>query len=107
MRTTPERATPPDANWLELRLIGTTTNRNAIGAQVRITLPNGQTLTRQVECGTGQGNANSPTLHFGLGPTTTPLTATILWPSDPTHPQLVPNLSPNRIITIQQPTTPN
>lgn len=55
--------------WLEVRLVGdgVKTPRDAIGAQVRVMLPDGRVLTRQVEVGTGEGNASSPILHFGLG----------------------------------------
>ena len=50
----------------ELAGIGTGINGAAIGAQVRIHLGE-KTLTRQVEAGTGEGNQNDLTLHFGLG----------------------------------------
>ena len=54
--------------WLKVHLIGdgTTVNSAAIGTEVRITI-NGKTMTRQVEGGTGEGNQNDLTLHFGLG----------------------------------------
>jgi hypothetical protein len=56
-------------HWLKVHLTGdgTTVNRAAIGAEVRIDLGGGQILTRQVEGGTGEGNQNDLTLHFGLG----------------------------------------
>jgi len=56
-------------HWLKVHLTGdgTTINRAAIGAEVRIDLGSGQILTRQVEAGTGEGNQNDLTLHFGLG----------------------------------------
>jgi len=74
--------TDPAAHWLELRLLGdgVLVNTQAVGAQARITLPDGRTLTRQVELGTGEGNANSPMLHFGLGHFDEPVTVTIRWP---------------------------
>ena len=55
-------------NWLKIKLNGngTTINSAAIGAQVRINI-GAQTLTRQVEGGTGEGNQNDLMLHFGLG----------------------------------------
>ena len=55
-------------HWLKVHLTGdgTTVNSAAIGSQVRITV-NGKTMTRQVEGGTGEGNQNDLTLHFGLG----------------------------------------
>jgi len=54
-------------------------NRAAIGAQVRVRLGT-QTLTRQVEGATGQGNQNDLTLHFGLGRNSGPVHVTIRWP---------------------------
>jgi hypothetical protein len=72
------------AHWLEVQLRAGDThagmNADAIGAQARITLPDGHTLTRQVECGTGEGNANSPVMHFGLGAHAGPVTLDIRWP---------------------------
>ncbi|MSQ97365.1 MAG: CRTAC1 family protein [Gemmataceae bacterium] len=54
-------------HWLKVHLEGSgKVNRAAIGAQVRLRLGD-QTLTRQVEGATGQGNQNDLTLHFGLG----------------------------------------
>jgi len=69
-------------NWLKVRLNGDgrAVNTAAIGAQVTIKLENG-TLTRQVEAGTGQGNQNDLTLHFGLGAHSAPVQLEILWPN--------------------------
>jgi len=68
-------------HWLKLRLQGDgkRISTTAAGAQVRITLGN-QTLTRQVELGTGEGNQNDPTLHFGLGGYNGDLNVEVLWP---------------------------
>lgn len=69
-------------HWLKVRLEGngTTINRAAIGAQVRLSRGE-QTLTRQVEAGTGEGNQNDLVLHFGLGDHTEPVTLEITWPN--------------------------
>jgi hypothetical protein len=74
---------PAKTHWLGLRLRGDgfKVNRDAIGAQVRVSLPDGRTLSRQVEAGTGEGNANSPMLHFGLGDCSGPLKVEIRWPN--------------------------
>lgn len=68
--------------WLEVRLLGDgkTVNRSAIGAQVRVKLK-GRTLTRQVEAGTGEGNQNDLTLHFGLGTERGKVSLEIVWPN--------------------------
>ena len=69
-------------HWLRVRLIGngTSVNGAAIGAQVRIAVPQLGTLTRQVESGTGQGNQNDLILHFGLGAHADPVDLQIVWP---------------------------
>jgi len=68
-------------HWLKVRLVGDSrrVNRDAVGAQVRITLGK-QTLTRQVESATGEGNQNPATMHFGLGAHAGTVTMTIRWP---------------------------
>jgi hypothetical protein len=70
------------AHWLKVRLQGDgkKVNRAAIGTQVRVALPEGRVLTRQVEAGTGQGNQNELTLHFGLGTHDQPVPIEIFWP---------------------------
>lgn len=69
-------------HWLEIRLTsnGKTFNRSVIGAQVRVQTKLG-VLTRQVEAGTGEGNQNDLTLHFGLGAYTNSVRVDITWPS--------------------------
>lgn len=72
-----------NAGWLEVRLINDVSGaggREAVGAQVRVTLDDGRTLSRQVEFGTGEGNSNGPVLHFGLGEARKPLQLSVSWP---------------------------
>lgn len=67
-------------HWLRVRLTGGgAVNRSAIGAQARVTCARG-VLTRQVEAGTGEGNQNDLTLHFGLGEQTAPVRLEVRWP---------------------------
>ena len=85
--------------WLEVRLEGDghAVNRSAIGAQVRIVSPT-QTLTRQIEAGTGEANQNDLILHFGLGDQQQPITLEILWPNGTT--QTVKNIEINRSVAF-------
>jgi hypothetical protein len=81
-------------HWLKVALEGAVAvNRAAIGAQVRIRLGN-QILVRQVEAGTGQGNQNDLTLHFGLGTNQGPVEVAVYWPNGMT--QTVSNVSLNQ-----------
>ena len=68
-------------HWLKIKLVGNgvSVNTTAIGTQVRINITGLGTLTRQVEGGTGEGNQNDPTLHFGLGSHTGPVELEIRW----------------------------
>ena len=88
--------------WLSVRLRGDgkRVNRSAVGAQVRIRRKDGRVLTRQVEAGTGEGNQNDLTLHFGLGgdDRSPALALEILWPDGTT--QTVTRVSPNRRLTV-------
>jgi hypothetical protein len=86
-------------HWLRVRLAGDgkAVNRSAIGAQVRISLMK-RTLTRQVEAGTGEGNQNDLTLHFGLGDGSQSVRLEIAWP-DGTK-QTVNDAAIDRTITI-------
>ncbi len=86
-------------HWLEVRLEsdGKSINRSAIGAIVRVLMPD-RKWTRQVEAGTGQGNQNDLVLHFGLGEQAMPVNLEILWPGGRT--QTVDNVTVDQILTI-------
>lgn len=86
-------------HWLEARLVGEGhTNRSAIGAVVRLRRGE-RTITRQVEGGTGQGNQNDLTLHFGLGDQAGPVSLEVCWPNG--QRQTV-RTAVDRMITITQ-----
>lgn len=86
--------------WIKIRLEGDgkKINRDAIGAQVRITLKD-RTLSRQVEAGTGQGNQNSPVLHFGLGSHAGTVTLEIAWPDG--KKQNVKKVKTNELVKVR------
>ncbi|HEX6882816.1 MAG TPA: CRTAC1 family protein [Planctomycetota bacterium] len=64
-----ENRSPPGARWLELSLVGTRTNRDAVGARVTLQLVTAEgprTLHRAI--GSGSSFGGSPhRLHVGLG----------------------------------------
>ncbi len=88
-------------NWLQVRLTGDgkRVNRSAIGTQVRIQIGK-QTMTRQVEAGTGEGNQNDLTLHFGFGEAKERVNLDILWPDGKR--QRVNRAQINRIIEVKR-----
>jgi len=85
--------------WIKIRLQGdgSNINRSAIGAQVRINLGD-EILTRQVEGGTGRGNQNEATLHFGLGSQAGPFDLEIFWPDGTTR--TISSVPVNRVLDV-------
>lgn len=77
------RTTQP-GNWLSMHLIGTESNRNAIGARVTLKA-GGLTQIREVAGGNGYSAQSSHRLHFGLGETTEIDEIVIQWPSGKTE----------------------
>jgi len=69
-----------DNHWFTVRLKGTISNLDAVGAQVRITGPWG-TQVREVKAGESYGMVTTFACSFGLGQYTTIPTLTIRWPS--------------------------
>jgi ASPIC and UnbV/FG-GAP-like repeat/Tetratricopeptide repeat len=67
-------------HWLKLRLIGTLSNPDAIGARLTATL-GPRRLYRTVAGGTGFGSMNDPTVFLGLGDATRVDHLHIRWPS--------------------------
>ena len=74
------RNNSPRKNYMAFRLQGTRSNRDAIGAVVRVHV-GGQVMTRQVSTAGGYLSQSSRTVHFGLGDRSTVDKVEIRWPS--------------------------
>ena len=84
-------------HWLQIKLIGTRSNRDGIGAKVRVQTEN-RTQVREVTCGGSYASDSAHTRHFGLGDATTVQTVKVTWPSG--HIQLLKNARIDETITI-------
>lgn len=92
----------PDSgnHWIELKLIGTRSNRSAIGAEVE--LESGDLKQRRiVDGGSGFASQNDRRLHFGLGTREWVDRLVIQWPSGTR--QVVQRPLVDRIVTITEP----
>ncbi len=67
--------------WLQIDLQGIQSNRDAIGARVEVTTPDGVTQFREQNGGLHVFAQNSTRLHFGLGQNTIVSEVKVLWPS--------------------------
>jgi hypothetical protein len=76
-------------HWLELALVGTKSNRDAIGARVTVKA-GAKTMIREVNGGNGYAGQSTQRLHFGLGADTRLGPVQIHWPSGATQVVAVP-----------------
>ncbi len=72
--------TPSAGNWVALKLIGKTSNRDAIGARVTLTV-DGETWLREVNGGNGYSSSSTTRLHIGLGSAKKISKVEIRWPN--------------------------
>jgi len=89
--------------WIKLKLVGTVSNRVAIGAKVRIkAVIHGQSVWQLREVNTGDGYcANQLDPHFGLGDATNIDLVRIEWPSGIV--QELHDVTPRQFLTITEP----
>ena len=67
-------------HWLGLRLIGTKSNRDAIGARVSVQVA-GRTLVDEVRSGSSYNSSNELRLHFGLADAGKVENVLVRWPN--------------------------
>ena len=96
-------------NSIVFQLTGSQSNRDALGAVVRIEVPREAdeplTLTRHVYCGSGYASQNDLRLFFGLGDLEHISKAEIQWPSG--LKQVITNeIEANQVIKVTEGETP-
>ncbi len=69
-----------DNNWIKIKLEGVQTNRAAIGAEIKVTLDNGQVLRRFILSGDVTGGQNPLIASFGLAKSRI-AEVEVFWPS--------------------------
>jgi hypothetical protein len=85
-----------DNNWIKVELVGTVSNRSAIGARVHCTSPS-FTQIREVTSATGYNSQDDPRAHFGLESDTTVSSIQVTWPEPNLSTQTLPNPVINKI----------
>ena len=93
-----ESDTPGD--WMKLKLVGRTANRDAIGTHVVVRV-GGRSLSRQVKGGTSYLSTNDTALHFGLGARSRVDAVEINWPGGTQ--QVLRDVGSNEMLTVVEP----
>jgi hypothetical protein len=84
-------------NWISLKLVGTKSNRNAVGARVELKA-GGLTLVDEVRAGDSYISHSDWRLHFGLGTATVADEIKLRWPSGKT--ETLSKVAVNRVLKI-------
>lgn len=86
-------------HWLEILLVGTRSNRDGVGARLKLTSGD-WSMTAQRMGGMSYQSAQDPRLHFGLGGRTKVDELEVRWPSGTVT--RMTNIAANQILTVQE-----
>jgi hypothetical protein len=89
-----------DGHWIGIKLIGTKSNRDGIGARVEVVAA-GKRHTAERVAGSGYLSQDDSRMHFGLGAATTVDKIIVHWPSG--IDQTLVAQPVDRILTVQEP----
>jgi hypothetical protein len=89
-------------DMLRIKLVGTTANRDGIGAKLTLRVDKNLQLLRMVKTGSGYFSQSELPVTFGLGKPdpSRKMRLTIDWPGG--HKDTVENIAPDQAITVQQ-----
>jgi hypothetical protein len=88
-------------HWLTLNLVGSASNRDGLGAKVRLASDNGAQQTAFVTTAGSYISASDKRVHFGLGPQKKVPLIEIAWPSGTL--QKLESIAADQIITVREP----
>jgi hypothetical protein len=86
-------------HWLGIRLIGTQSNRDGIGARVTVRAAS-RVWVNEVRSGSSYSSSNDLRLHFGLGQNVQVDSIQVRWPNG--HEENFPGISADRFITLKE-----
>lgn len=91
--------TPTSNHWLTLKLVGHKSNRDAIGAEVRIVSANGSQM-EAVTTASSYLSSSDKRVHFGLGKESSVQTIEIRWPSGVR--QILNNVHGDQVLQVDE-----
>ncbi|HEY2545341.1 MAG TPA: CRTAC1 family protein [Candidatus Acidoferrum sp.] len=95
--------TPTSNHWITLKLVGHKSNRDAIGAEVKLVTASGPQFAT-VTTASSYLSSSDKRIHFGLGPELVAQTLEIRWPSGIL--QTLKNLKADQILQVDEPLPP-
>jgi len=93
--------TPDSGHWIELQLEGVKSNRDGIGATVKLTGQSGLVQYNHATTAVGYASASDKRVHFGLGPDRIAREIRIRWPSG--IEQVLSDVSADQALKVKEP----
>jgi hypothetical protein len=87
-------------NLLRIKIVGTASNRDGIGAKVTVKLPNQTKLWSMVKSGSSYCSQSELPLTFGLGKADKVSSIEVIWPSG--RVDVAPEVNANQFLTFQE-----
>lgn len=87
-------------HWLGVRLVGRRSNRDGIGAMIRVRGASGAEQWNRVTTTVGYGSSSDRTAHFGMGSDEVAERIEIRWPGGAT--QVLANVAVDRVLTVRE-----
>ena len=88
-------------HWLVLELVGRSSNRDAIGAKVKLTTASGRILHNHVSVSVGFMSSSDKRVHFGMGAEKQARSIEIRWPRGAV--QQISNVAADQYLRIEEP----
>jgi hypothetical protein len=87
-------------HWLLIRARGRKSNRDAIGAKIKVTTPSGRMLFNHLTVSVGFMSSSDRRVHFGLGSERSAATVEITWPSGIV--QRLKDVAADQILSVEE-----
>jgi hypothetical protein len=91
---------PGNNHWLDLSLRGTKSNRDGIGARIKLTAA-GKVQFNHMTTASGYASSSAVPVHFGLGDARVASEIEIRWPSGTV--QKIENVAADRVLQVKEP----
>jgi hypothetical protein len=88
-------------HWISLRLRGGASNRNGLGARIKVTGASGRVQHNHATTSVGYNSSSDPRVHFGLGADTKVREIEIRWPGGAT--QVLKNVAADQVLEVSEP----
>jgi len=90
-------------HWLAVKLVGTRSNRDGLGAELQAVLPDGTVLYNQATTSVGYASSSEPLVRFGLGQQARLRELRITWPGG--RAQVVRDVAADRVVEVRESVT--